>query len=66
MEYWQGVSFSLSKVKIVYIEVPYAKLQSQNREREHIVPAAAMEKLIDKLEVPAQEEAHEVVYVIKP
>lgn len=51
-----------AKVKIVYIEVPYALLRSQNREREHIVPAAAMEKL----EVPAQEEAHEVEYVIKP
>lgn len=54
-----------AKVRIVYIEVPYATLRSQNRDREHIVPAAALEKMIDKLEVPTLDEAHEVEYVIK-
>jgi putative nucleotidyltransferase with HDIG domain len=52
------------KVTIVYIEVPYVKLKSQNRERDYVVPMGAMEKLIDKLEVPSPEEAHEVVYHI--
>lgn len=54
-----------AKVKIVYIEVPYATLQSQNRDREHIVPAAALERMISKLEVPTPDEAHEVVYEVK-
>lgn len=51
-----------ARVKIVYIEVPYATLRAQNREREHIVPGPALERMIDKLEVPSQEEAHEVIY----
>ncbi len=54
-----------AKVKIVYVEVPYATLRRQNREREHVVPAAALEKLIDKLEVPTPDEAHEIIYEIK-
>ena len=53
-----------AKVKIVYIEVPYAVLSKQNREREHIVPAPALEKMIDKLEVPSPDEAHEVEYAV--
>jgi putative nucleotidyltransferase with HDIG domain len=51
-----------AKVKIVYVEVPYAQLRTQNHERDYVVPPAALEKLIDKLEVPAPDEAHEVIY----
>lgn len=51
-----------AKVKIVYIEVPYQHLHKQNRSREEMVPDAVMEKLIDKLEVPARWEAHKVIY----
>lgn len=47
-------------VTIVYIEVPYRTLMQQNRNRTAIVPTAAMEKLIDKLEPPAPWEAHEL------
>lgn len=54
-----------AKVKIVYIEVPYATLRSQNRERDHVVPMPALERMIDKLEVPAPEEAHEVQYIVE-
>jgi predicted kinase len=53
-----------AKVKIVYLEVPYAQLIEQNNNREHIVPAAAMQRLIAKLEVPNLWEAHEVEYVV--
>lgn len=49
-------------VKIVYVEAPYQQLFSQNRNREEVVPAAVVERLIDKLEVPAPWEAHEVTY----
>lgn len=53
-----------AKVKIIYLEVPYNQLVEQNRNREYVVPEAAMQKLIAKLEVPSLWEAHEVEYVI--
>lgn len=52
-------------VTIVYVEVPAARLLQQNGRREHIVPAAAMERLISKLEVPSLTEAHEVIYQVR-
>ncbi|SHG16475.1 Predicted kinase [Pedobacter caeni] len=51
-----------AKVRIVYIESPYAMLHRQNKGREAIVPDLVMEKLIHKLEVPAPWEAHAVSY----
>lgn len=51
-----------AKVKIVYIEVPYQHLHSQNRNREAMIPAAVLDRLTAKLEVPALWEAHEIVY----
>ncbi len=48
------------KVKIIYVEVPYAQLHAQNISRESVVPEIAVEKMIDKLEIPAQWEAHKV------
>lgn len=51
-------------VKIVYVEVPYRKLFKQNSNREAVVPAAIIDKLAAKLEVPAQWEAHEVIYQV--
>lgn len=51
-------------VKIIYVEVPYANLFSQNRNREEVVPAIVLERLIDKLEVPALWEAHEVEFCV--
>lgn len=47
-------------VTIVYVEVPAATLLQQNRQREAVVPLAAMERLITKLEVPTIIEAHEI------
>ncbi|WP_207532444.1 AAA family ATPase [Desertivirga arenae] len=54
-----------AKVRIVYIEVPYQTLQGQNTKREEMVPGNVIEHLIDKLEVPAAWEAHEVKYIIR-
>ncbi|GAA4316955.1 AAA family ATPase [Mucilaginibacter gynuensis] len=51
-------------VRIVYIEVPYAKLLLQNGSREAAIPLNALEKLIDKLEVPGPNEAHVVQYQV--
>jgi predicted kinase len=53
-----------ASVRIVYIEVPYQQLIQQNRNRDAIVPAAVLEKLIRKLEVPAAWEAHELSLIV--
>jgi putative nucleotidyltransferase with HDIG domain len=52
-------------VRIVYIEVPYRLLHHQNSNREAVLPYAAIDRLVMKLEVPAPWEAHEVVYATK-
>lgn len=51
-------------VKMIYIEVPYKKLLSQNSNRDFSIPLSAIEKMIDKLEVPKEWEAIELKYVI--
>ena len=52
-------------IQIVYVEVGYQKLWVQNKSREAVLPAIAVEKLMLKLEVPIPSEAHEVVYYVK-
>ena len=52
-------------VRIIYVEVPYMELFTQNRSREEVVPANVMERLIDKLEVPALWEAHGVEFCVR-
>lgn len=54
-----------ASVKILYVEVPYAELFTQNRNREEVVPANVLERLIDKLEVPTLWEGHEVEYCVR-
>ena len=49
-----------ARVKIVYIEVPYLQLTQQNQNREHVVPASTLERLIRKLDPPTVLEAHSV------
>jgi predicted kinase len=51
-------------IKIIYLEVPYKKLLVQNSDRNFAIPASAIEKMIDKLEVPKEWEAVEVEYVV--
>jgi len=52
-------------ITIVYTEVPYQKLLAQNRNRNYPIPEKALEKMIQKLEVPKCWEAHELVYVVE-
>lgn len=52
-------------VKIVYIEVPYARWRIQNSGREHAVPEKVLDRMLSKLELPTQDEAHSVVYHIE-
>ncbi len=51
-------------VKMIYVEVPYARLHAQNKDREAVVPGSAVDKLVSKLEVPVFWEAHEVAYEV--
>ena len=53
-----------ARVRIVYLEVPEAVLLRQNKQRAHAVPAAVIERLLDRWEVPDLTEAHRVEYVI--
>ncbi|SDH12906.1 HDIG domain-containing protein [Chitinophaga filiformis] len=52
-------------VTVVYVEVPYKELFRQNGSREATVPYNAMQKLINKLEIPDLTEAHEVIYHVR-
>jgi len=53
-----------ARVRLVYVEAPAGVLFMQNRSRERVVPAAVMERLLGKWEVPDPSEAHEVVYCV--
>lgn len=50
-------------VSIVYIDAPLTLLLSRNRSRKQAVPAATIRKLLQKLEVPTAEEAHQVRWI---
>lgn len=52
-----------AKTRIVYVETEYKKLIHQNIDRNHPIPRAALEKMIDKLEVPKAWECCELVAV---
>lgn len=49
------------RVTIVYVEVPYKILISQNANREAAVPQNVIEKMIGKLEPPQLDEANQVI-----
>lgn len=53
-----------ARVTIIYIEVPYKVLISQNHNREYKVPENKLDELIRKLEVPSYSEAHFIEYII--
>ncbi len=51
-----------ARVKIIYLEVPYKQLLSQNHHRKYKVPEDVLHGMLNKLEIPTVEEAHDVVY----
>ena len=53
-----------ARIKIVYLEVPYKQLLSQNHNRDYKVPVLAIDKMIRRLEIPNFREGHEVVYFV--
>lgn len=52
-------------VRMIYLEVPYERLQEQNRNRETLLPPGALAKMLTRFEVPSLLEAHQVEYVIR-
>jgi len=51
-----------ARVRIIYLEVPYASLMKQNHNREHKVPEKVINRMISKLEIPTYNEAHDIEY----
>lgn len=54
-----------ARVRIHYIEVPYADLLRQNRDREAVVPQPVIDKMIRRWEVPEIWEGHVVNYQVR-
>ncbi|WP_437809676.1 AAA family ATPase [Sorangium sp. So ce1078] len=54
-----------ARIRLVYVEVPAAVLFAQNRAREAAVPEAAIRRMIERWEIPAKTEAHEVVMAVR-
>ena len=54
-----------AKVELTYLEVPYSTLLKQNHNRQHPVPQAVVERLIDKLEIPQVREAHTLHWEVR-
>jgi len=52
-----------TRVKIVYIAVPYKTLNKQNSNREHKVPEKVFDKLIWRLEIPTVRAARDLAFV---
>ena len=49
------------KTNIVYVEVPYQTLLTQNKSREDAVPDKIIEKMIKNLEMPTYDEAVDII-----
>ena len=43
---------------MIYLEVPYRELLRRNEKRDRYIPVKVLEKMIDKLEVPAPWEGY--------
>ncbi|GAB3962028.1 AAA family ATPase [Spirosoma harenae] len=54
-----------ARVKLIYIEVPNSRREEQNTNRKYPVPAAAITRMLEKWEIPALWEAHEVVFEVE-
>ena len=53
-----------ARVHILYLEVSYQELLERNKKRARDIPWDVLEKMIDKLELPAPWEAHKVHYIL--
>lgn len=53
-----------ARVRIIYVEAPSAVQSRQNQQRPHAVPAAIIERLLDRWQVPDRTEAHAVDHAL--
>lgn len=53
-----------ARVTLMYVEVPNALRAERNANRKHPVPEPAVSRMLEKWEVPALWEAHEVVFAV--
>lgn len=53
-----------ARVRIVYVEAPYAKLLARNRRRAAAVPEKVIHRLLRRLDVPDPTEAHAVMWMV--
>jgi predicted kinase len=54
-----------ARLRIVYLEVAPEVLFEQNRQRERVVPARVMERMLDRWEVPDRTECHAIEYRVR-
>ena len=52
-----------ARVRLVFIEARFDKIFEQNQDRPYPIPAAALQTLINKVELPNMLEAHKVEYI---
>jgi len=52
-----------ARVRIIYVEAPYADVLARNKKRSHPVPLQVIDALVDRLEIPQHDEACVVEYV---
>ena len=52
------------RVHLVYLEVAAGEQERRNRERESVVPRAAMARILDRWAPPSPDEAHRVTHVV--
>lgn len=55
-----------ARIRLVYLDVPYAELLQRNRRRAAQVPAAVVQRLLRRLDVPDLTEAQRVEWVYHP
>lgn len=47
-----------AKVRLIYLEVPYEELLDRNKKRERTIPPDVLERMIDRMEMPAPWETY--------
>lgn len=52
-----------ARVRIVYVEAPYADVLARNKQRKHPVPTRVIDGLVERLELPQLDEACTVEYL---
>ena len=55
-----------ARVRIVYVEVPRARLRDAEPRAAPPVPGAVIERMLDRWEVPDLTEAHQVQFLTSP